>query len=612
MSGSNSMYGRNADLAAEREAILGLPAEQQQAALLAMSQRRSGVPEAPGGFREPTAASEGGAYTQGLPPATGRFATSINVPPPSVSAKDAEPAATGGASSSSNPLSGLPAGMQSILSQQRDLYRRQGEVEEGVAGVQQRQRQRVAKGERDASRAYADTQRQLTQDLDRRLRPIPEFVPTQETARDIGMLGSLLMLAGATLGGKGQRGALMAVQSMTGMMAGYRQGRQDLYQRERQNFETGVRQVQAQNQQLQEAFSRAQRLAQTDMEAAQRQFQVDAVALGANLPRLAGQRAGLQGELQVLQSTAQMVSQIEQRKAAAEQAAAVRRQALDEAQAREQRTRDATIASQRRDIQGQENYLVEQGLPREAVRGIGPREVAAVSSRIEAAELTYRLAEAVRNNPQAAGLAGQIINRIDRFDPGRYGNDVQGGFFNSLLNSLVERQPLQGTPDQIAQARSIAKLAVDVINARALAASGGGRMLVTEFNAQKGVISLEGQSPQSAVSVYNNLANDDIRGISRYGLGQYVPGLQTRAQEHARDYVARVFPSVTGSNTTTTPPIGNVQRRQGETARARANEPVRITDDDAGRAALADLPPGTEVILPNGVRTRTLERPTPQ
>jgi hypothetical protein len=148
------------------------------------------------------------------------------------------------------------------------------------------------------------------------MRPIPEFVPTQETARDIGMLGSLLMLAGATLGGRGQQGALMAVQSMTGMMNGYRQGRMDLYQRERQNFETGVRQVQAQNQQLQEAFTRAQRLAQTDMEAAQRNFRVEAVRLGAQLPRLAGERAGLQGEMQVLQSAATMMSQIEQRKEA--------------------------------------------------------------------------------------------------------------------------------------------------------------------------------------------------------------------------------------------------------------------------------------------------------
>jgi hypothetical protein len=494
--------------------------------------------------------------------------------------------------------------MQSMFGQFSDLNRRAGENARGIADVEQRQRVRVAEGERDSSRAYADTQRQLTQNLDQRMRPIPEFVPTQETARDIGMLGSLLMLAGATLGGKGKQGALMAVQSMTGMMNGYRQGRQDLYQRERQNFETGVRQVQAQNQQLQQAFERAQRLAQTDMEAAQRDFRVEAVRLGANLPRLAGERAGLQGELQVLQSTAQMVSQIEQRKAAAEQAAAVRRQALDEAQAREQRARQATIDSQRRNVQGREAYLEQQGIPREASRRIGEREVVETTALIEAAELTFQLAEAVRNNPQAAGVAAQIINRFERFDPSRYGNDVSGGFFNSLLNSMVDRSELRGTPDQIAAARTIAKVAIDVINARALAASGGGRMLVAEFNAQKTAIGLEAQSPQTAVQAYTNLARGDIAAIRRFGLQEYVPGLQERVQQHAREYAAANFPGPRGANGTTTPPIGRTQGRQRDANEARANEPVRITDDDAGVAAYEALPSGTLYTLPNNVTQR--------
>jgi hypothetical protein len=124
------------------------------------------------------------------------------------------------------------------------------------------------------------------------------------------------MVAGATLGGKARGGALMAVQSMTGMMNGYRQGRQDLYQRERQNFETGVRQVQAQNQQLQQAFERAQRLAQTDLDAAQRNFRLAAVELGADLPRLAGERANIEGTRQTLQTGMTLVAQIEQRTAA--------------------------------------------------------------------------------------------------------------------------------------------------------------------------------------------------------------------------------------------------------------------------------------------------------
>jgi hypothetical protein len=201
--------------------------------------------------------------------------------------------------------------MRGILTQSRNLARERGEIVEGVTGVQQNQRLRLAEGERDASGAYAAEQRRLTQDLERRVQPIPEFVATRETARDIGALASLLMVAGSMLGGKGKQGALMAVQSMTGMMAGYRQGRQDLYQRERQNFETGLRQVQAQNTQLQEAFTRAQRLAQTNLEAARQEFQVAAVALGADLPRLAGRQAGIEGEMQVMQQAGTALSQAE-------------------------------------------------------------------------------------------------------------------------------------------------------------------------------------------------------------------------------------------------------------------------------------------------------------
>jgi len=594
--------------------------------LLAMSRRRSGVTEAPGGFREPTADREGGAWTEGLAPASGRFATSINVPPRQLAAMNSSDGSgsgdeTGGSGSdvnaaggsgsgagsappASNPLSGLSPTMQGIIGQQRNLARDRGDIAEGIARVQQNQRERIASGERDASRTYADTQRQLTQDFERRQRAIPEFVPTQETARDIGMLGSLLMLAGATLGGKARGGALMAVQSMTGMMNGYRQGRQDLYQRERQNFDIGLRQVQAQNQQLQQAFERSQRLAQTDLEAARQQFQVDAVALGADLPRLAGRQAGNQGEMQVMQTAATLVGQIEQREAAVRQAAEVRRQANELALEKERRARQATIDSQRRNVQGREAYLEQQGIPREASRRIGEREIVETTALIEAAELTFQLAEAVRNNPQAAGVAAQIINRFERFDPSRYGNDVSGGFFNSLLNSMVDRDELRGTPDQIAAARTIAKVAIDVINARALAASGGGRMLVAEFNAQKTAIGLEAQSPQTAVQAYTNLARGDIAAIRRFGLQEYVPGLQERVQQHAREYAAANFPGPRGANGTTTPPIGNTQQRQREAAQNRANEPVRITDDDAGVAAYEALPSGTLYTLPNNVTQR--------
>jgi hypothetical protein len=64
------------------------------------------------------------------------------------------------------------------------------------------------------------------------------------------------------------------------------------------------------------------------------------------------------------------------------------------------------------------------------------------------------------------------------------------------------------------------KKAVDVINARSLAASGGGRVLVAELKLQKDVIGLEGMSPQTAVNVYDNLAKSDVEKIKRFGISK--------------------------------------------------------------------------------------------
>ena len=493
MPSPNDMYGRNADLAAERDAILSLPPEQQQAALMAMSQRRSGVPAIPGGFREPE-------WTEGLAPATGRFAGPINVPPRqavSMNASDGSGSGnesggrgadtrppTGSALSSSNPLNGLSPGMQSMLGQLRDVNRRAGENARGIADVEQRQRVRVAEGERDTSRAYADTQRQLTQNLERQMRPIPEFIPTQETARDIGTLASLLMVAGATLGGKARGGALMAVQSMTGMMNGYRQGRQDLYQRERQNFETGVRQVQAQNQQLQQAFERAQRLAQTDLDAAQRDFRVEAVRLGANLPKLAGERAGIEGDRQVLQTGMTLVAQIEQRKEA-------ERVRLATAQAQRQATTDAQIAAENRRIEARRE---EEALRNERNAGIRAQEIidnqeptqqertrqvlrratntATTAKNINDAYTVFESSEAaarqVAQYRDAVGPLGVALNRVAA-DPasgplrsitnwftGQAGDDVRG---EAAMNQAIDRAVQQGamSPDMAARAKILSK-----------------------------------------------------------------------------------------------------------------------------------------------------------
>ncbi len=326
-------YGRNADLAAERDAILALPPDQMQQALLAFSQRRSGVPEIPGGYRNAEFAAD-------LPAPTGRFAANI-VPGGNagadVSAKSGEtttPAATGAGFTTSPPESGsyaaamraigaMPEPIRGLAEQGITNRQRLDELAQQQGQTEQRVRTAQARGEADAQRTFAEAQRTAAEQ--NAPRPIPAFVPTQDTAADMGTLFSLLAVAGQALGGKGKTGAMAAMASMTGMLNGWRQGRQDLYEKERRNFDASLRQIQAQNQALQEAYRRAQETARTDMESARSQLQIELTRLGAPLVSIAAERAGLEGGSQQLQQLMQVTSQVMARKdalqARAEQAA---------------------------------------------------------------------------------------------------------------------------------------------------------------------------------------------------------------------------------------------------------------------------------------------------
>jgi hypothetical protein len=395
-------YGQNADLAAERDAILALPPDQMQRALLAFSQRRSGAPEMPGGYREPTEAGESGAWTGGLTPATGRFAANI-VPgagadaAKSLMGKDEpQPAATG-----TTPPSTLSPALQSIFG------RMSGRIEEDVGlarqqgEIQQRQAGERATGARDAQRGLAEAERAAAEQF--RSRPIPAFIPTQDTAADMGTLFSLLAVAGQALGGKGKTGAMTAMASMTGMLNGWRQGRQDLYEKERRNFEAGLRQIQAQNQALQEMYTRATRAAQTDMQGALAEAERRAIELGAPLAALAARRSGNQGLNTIDQSYAQVVSQLESRVQAARQAEEVRK-----------RTREDNVAAAlERDIRTAgpaTDYLYRQFntfIPK------APAE--AIVSTARAIGEGLSIADAANSLPENMGRSGQLRGFIERY-----------------------------------------------------------------------------------------------------------------------------------------------------------------------------------------------------
>jgi hypothetical protein len=269
---------------------------------------------------------------------------------------------------------------------------------------------------------------------------------------------------------------MAAMAGMTGMLNGWRQGRQDLYQKERQNFEAGLRQIQAQNQALQEMYTRATRAAQTDMQGALAEAERRAIELGAPLAALAAQRAGYQGFNTVDQARLQVTSQLESRVQAQVAAEQVRKRTADAALqtrvAQEGRTRDAQIETEGRQREAQvqaegrrqqdqiaderrrnlqqagmrAQYIIENQPEDRRARTVevlsraanGPQVSKGINDAYTIFESSEAVAKQVAEYRDAVGPLGAALNRF-RADP-------VTGAFGSVVNWALGRVP-EGTTD---------------------------------------------------------------------------------------------------------------------------------------------------------------------
>jgi len=171
------------------------------------------------------------------------------------------------------------------------------------------------------------------------------------------------------------------------------------------------------------------------------------------------------------------------------------------------------------EIAGQKEYLKEF-VSDDRLKKLGTKEIAPVSNHIDASDQIFQLAELIKRTPKAAGVFGKTLSAIDKFLP-RYdvSESLDPDIFKSQIQS-VARDPsiFAGVPsDELSRIQDIQKRVIDVINARALAASGGNRMLISEFNAQKGVLNITNLPTQSAYDLYRDLGISELQKLRKYG-----------------------------------------------------------------------------------------------
>jgi hypothetical protein len=129
----------------------------------------------------------------------------------------------------------------------------------------------------------ADTARSLSQKYESQYKDIPEFKPTPESKNELMGLFGLIGAIGAFGGGKSYGSALGAMNAMTGMLKGYQEGRKDLYEREKAQFDKNLQSIKSHNDQITAAFNRAKDLAKTNLPMAERKLITELKAMDANV-----------------------------------------------------------------------------------------------------------------------------------------------------------------------------------------------------------------------------------------------------------------------------------------------------------------------------------------
>lgn len=128
--------------------------------------------------------------------------------------------------------------------QARALQRSQ-ELGQEIGVAQQAEKQYLAEAKAGIATQERQAAQRIEQSLDetRAKFPFPEFHPTKDTAETLTGLFSIIGLVGAAMGGAGKQSALLALNSMGGMMKGWQQGRADLWKKEKEEFDKNMMRV---------------------------------------------------------------------------------------------------------------------------------------------------------------------------------------------------------------------------------------------------------------------------------------------------------------------------------------------------------------------------------
>jgi len=164
-----------------------------------------------------------------------------------------------------------PTTVPDLEAQELEAYKQKGQLAELKDEAVLRKEKETAEAQ---AKTTADYAKAVTEDPTRKLlgekvkeRADTTFVPTKETAADMGLLFTLTNIVGFMIGGKSKGNAQQAMSAMNGMLEGHQKGREDLYKKEKAIFEENTKALDKTIEALDRQFKEAMQIYAVDREA---------------------------------------------------------------------------------------------------------------------------------------------------------------------------------------------------------------------------------------------------------------------------------------------------------------------------------------------------------
>lgn len=237
--------------------------------------------------------------------------------------------------------------------------------------------------------------------------PFPEFHPTKDNAQDLMELFSVINVVGMAMGASGKNNALGALKSMTGMMKGYREGRKDLFEKEKVEFDKQFQTMKTKHEEISKDLEQSLRLSATDKEKA---LAIADVAIAKSGSPILKEKARIQGMGEAIKywdnvgrDLQAADDKVKQRAFDMQKLAQEHKYRLEEERIKNENKLMGTIGD------------VPSYIKNFTGSNVSKKDAPEIMTAANALGDAYAIAQTVKEHPEWVGRSGQIKNVFNRY-----------------------------------------------------------------------------------------------------------------------------------------------------------------------------------------------------